>query len=74
MNKPGNISSNQESIGELQLMGHEQWLIFATQASRRQRSSLLTIMKTLLVRFDSCIYVFYKDNEGKEYILSVRIL
>ena len=59
-----NITDHQTAISEFQLVGHERWLIFANQASRRQRSALVDVLKSLSIRFDSCIFAFYKEDGG----------
>ena len=61
-------------MSEFKTLGNEKWLIFATQASRRQRSSVLTVLKSLPIRFDSSIFVFYKDDGGKKSVLKPTII
>ena len=67
MDKPKHISTGNRVMKSVHPLGHERWLIFAIQDSRTQRSSLRNMLKSLLVRFDSYLFSFYKnDNGGKK--------
>ena len=64
MDKPNHASTENRAMESFYPPGHERWLIFAIQDSRSQRSSLRTMLKSLPVRFDSCLFSFYKDDKG----------
>ena len=56
------------------VFGHDMWLIFLLQPSRRKRAALVTILKDLPIRLDSCIFAFYKQDDGKICIALKNIL
>ena len=67
MDKPNHIPTGNRVMKSVHPLGHERWLIFAIQDSRGQSSSLRAMLKSLLVRFDSYLFSFYKnDNGGKK--------
>ena len=74
MDKPNHIPTGNRVIKSVHPLGHERWLIFAIQDSIAQRSSLRAMLKSLLVRFDSCLFSFYKNDDGGKKAIVYMIL
>ena len=69
LSKPQNHSGDVVgSFNNKQIFGHDMWLIFADQPSRRKRAYLLKILKAMPIHLDSLIFAFYKKDGGKIFL------
>ena len=64
----GNIKIKDGFMNGQDRFGHDMWLIFAMQSSKRKRISLGNVLEASSIRFDSSIFAFYKDGVGKSFI------